>query len=103
MTGEGFERALERELERCRAISDPEIQFGETQDALRLIEKFNSLFAGVRGGASLGLKAQGWSLDRIGKRFGIEKSSVQRIVDQALGRPKRPRKRGSKGSADGAK
>lgn len=90
-----LERAFERELERVRAISDPEVRFEAAQRVLRLIEEYNPLVAEVRGGAVLGLKALGWTLERIGLRYGLTKSAVQRIVDVALGRPQRPRKRGA--------
>lgn len=88
-----LERTFRRELERIRAISDPEGRFEQAQLLLRLISEYNPLIAEVRGSASLGLKAQGWTHDEIGERFVLKKSSVQRIVDTALGRPQRPRKR----------
>jgi len=88
-----LERAFERELERIRAISDPEERFAEAKKALESIARFNPLFAEVRGGASLDLKNLGWTLERIGDRFGLSKSAAQRIVDVALGRPQRPRTR----------
>lgn len=90
-----LERAFERELERIRAISNPEVQFDQAQRVLRLIEKYNPLAAEVRGEAALGLKALGWTLEQIGLRYGLTKSAVQRIVDVALGRPQRPRRRGT--------
>jgi DNA-directed RNA polymerase specialized sigma24 family protein len=86
---------LERMLERIRAISDDEKRFAKAQELLRLVERLNPVAAEIRNGAALALhESHGWTYERIGARFKLKKSAVQRIIDNARGKSRPKRKRG---------